>query len=73
MSEDPYATVAEALGHLKAQLKKTLDTHQKFLLQNLSVMNDLKSMKEFPRELEESMAESRLEGQNGAPEAPKSG
>lgn len=51
MNLDPYSQLTRLVQRLKKPLDALLATHEEFLLQNLSSINDIKTLKPFRRNL----------------------
>lgn len=55
MSADPYAQLAIAVNRLKEPLQELTNIHDNFVLQSVSVINNVKSIREVRRSVEQGL------------------
>lgn len=49
---DPYAPMAASFNRLKGPIQELLHSHDNLVLQNLRIMNDLKDLQSFRKNIE---------------------
>lgn len=55
MDKDPYAQLAVQMRRLKQPLETLLATHETFVLQNMTAINNVKTLKPFRKGVERAL------------------
>jgi hypothetical protein len=58
MTEDPYKLLKQSIERLETPLKETLAKHDEFVLQNVSILNNLASKLTVLRQINASHSET---------------
>lgn len=63
--EEDYSELATAVSRLKKPLAELTKVHEQFVLDNMSSINNVKSVREFRKGLEKAMERQAEAGKSG--------